>query len=256
MKAILLCAGQGKRLLPLTEDRPKCLVEVAGVTILERQIRALAMAGIDEIVVATGFRDDQIIAALQALDPPLPPLRVSFNPFYAVSDNLATCWLLRHEMHGPFLIINGDTLFETEIARRVLAMPDDVSIRVTVNRKPAYDDDDMKVVLDGDRLCAIGKQPFASIDAESIGMLRFDARGGALFRQTLETMMHESEGNARWYLSAIDRIANTATDAVGVCDITGLHWCEIDTPGDLATAAERLGVPALPAERARGRGVA
>ncbi|MDT8448941.1 MAG: phosphocholine cytidylyltransferase family protein [Wenzhouxiangellaceae bacterium] len=238
MKAILLCAGQGRRLLPLTDDRPKCLVEVGGRTMLERQIRALAAIGIDEIVVATGFRAAQIDALLGGLDGSLPPIRTTLNPFFTCSDNLATCWLTRHEMTEPFVLINGDTLFEPAVAGTLLAEPDAYPILVTVDRKPGYDEDDMKVVIEDDRVAAIGKQHFDRIDAESIGMLRFNVEGARLFREELDRMMREPHGQARWYLSAIDVLARDRH--VGYCDIRGLRWCEIDTPSDLAQAASRL----------------
>jgi len=239
MKAIILAAGQGKRLMPLTADRPKCLVEVAGMTMLERQIRALYQAGVADVAIATGFRADAIDLLLDRLGGVLPNLHTEFNPFFAVSDNLATCWLMRHYMDGPFIVVNGDTLFEPAVAERVLAAPDDSAIRVTIDRKAAYDDDDMKVVLDGDRVRAIGKQMFERVDAESIGMLRFNETGAGQFREMLDAMMRSPDGKARWYLSAIDRLAHTGQ--VGFTDIHGLRWCEIDTPADLARAASRLG---------------
>lgn len=238
MKAILLCAGQGRRLLPLTEDKPKCLVEVGGRTMLERQIRALASIGIDEIVIATGFRAAQVDELLSGLEGPLPPIRTTLNPFYTCSDNLATCWLTRHEMMQPFVLINGDTLFEPSVAETLLGAPDSHPIVVTVDRKASYDEDDMKVVIEDGRVAAIGKQHFDRIDAESIGMLRFNAEGARLFREDLDRMMREPHGQARWYLSAIDLLARDGH--VGYCDIHGLRWCEIDTPSDLAQAASRL----------------
>src|SRR3546814_6493917 len=78
-------------------------------------------------------------------------VRLLHNPFYAVSDNLASCWVARHEMTGEFFIINGDTLSEPAIAKRLLAN-DKAPIVVTIDRKSNYDADDMKVSVEGDRL--------------------------------------------------------------------------------------------------------
>lgn len=253
MKAILLCAGQGKRLMPLTRDRPKCLVEVAGVTMLERQIRTLAATGIDEIVVATGFCADQVEAMLAEMDGPLPPLRTALNPFFNMSDNLTTCWLLRHEMHNEFLLVNGDTLFERGVAESVLNTRGSHSVSMAISRKTEFDDDDMKVVLDADRVAAVGKQQFERIDAESIGMLAFDGDGATQFRATLDEMMRDPAGQSRWYLSAVDRLARAKR--VGFCDIGNARWCEIDTPADLARAPASLGLQALP-ERVRIKRIA
>ncbi len=95
-KAIILSAGQGSRLLPLTADQPKCLIPFAGKTLLDWQIDALAAAGVAEIVVATGFRTEKVEAQL-ALRSDVRA-RAVFNPFYHVADNLGTCWMMRGEM--------------------------------------------------------------------------------------------------------------------------------------------------------------
>ncbi|MGH1559221.1 NTP transferase domain-containing protein [Caulobacter segnis] len=180
VKTLILSAGQGKRLSPLTDDRPKCLVELAGRTVLEWRLRHLCQAGVTEAVVVTGFRADgrgRGGGPYLVREGPCRPhdRRTLYNPFYSVTDNLATCWLAREEMRArPFMILNGDTLFEPAIAERLISAPD-APITVTVDRKDdgVYDSDDMKVLTDGDALRAIGKT-ITEYDAESIGFLRFN----------------------------------------------------------------------------------
>lgn len=230
VKTLILSAGQGKRLSPLTDDRPKCLVELAGRSVLEWQLRHLHKAGVTEAVVVTGFRSDLVEAEVARLKLPGLAIRTLYNPFYSVTDNLATCWLAREEMRGPFMILNGDTLFEPAIAERLISAPA-APITVTVDRKMTYDADDMKVLTDGDALRAIGKT-ITEYDAESIGFLRFDADGGALFVKTLEAIMRTPEGLKRWYLSVINEIAQH-NDVVRVRSIEGLDWAEMDFPEDL-----------------------
>ena len=109
MKAIILSAGQGRRLLPLTEVTPKCCLRPGELSILEWQIRELSAAGVDEVVVVTGFgheKVEEIVKRVKGIR-----ARTLYNPFYAQSDNLGTCWIAREEMDGPFVLINGDTLF-------------------------------------------------------------------------------------------------------------------------------------------------
>lgn len=233
VKTLILSAGQGKRLSPLTDDRPKCLVDLAGRSVLEWQLLHLHQAGVTEAVVVTGFRADLVEAEVARLKLPGMTIRTLFNPFYSVTDNLATCWLAREEMRGgQFMILNGDTLFEPGIAKRLISAPD-APITVTVDRKDdgVYDSDDMKVLTDGDALRAIGKT-ITEYDAESIGFLRFNAEGSALFIKTLETIMRTPEGLKRWYLSVINEIAHQH-DVVRVCSIEGLDWAEMDFPEDL-----------------------
>jgi choline kinase len=241
-KAIILSAGQGSRLLPATLDLPKCLLDLEGLSMLGWQLQGLAMAGVREAVIVTGFRSDLVENALPAISPPGMQVRVLFNPFYKVADNLASCWMARRELSGPVLILNGDTLFEPAVAQRLLAAPD-AAITVTIDRKAAYDEDDMKVVAAGERLTAIGKKlPMDAVTGESIGFLRFSAEGAASFVAEIERTMRTPEGVSLWYLSAINRLASAGVD-VKVASIEGLQWGELDFPADLVdcrSIAERL----------------
>ncbi|HBK57438.1 MAG TPA: nucleotidyltransferase [Xanthomonadales bacterium] len=233
MKAIVLSAGQGSRLLPLTADRPKCTLEVGGRPVLEWQLHALADNGVNEIVVVTGFRAAQVESVVERFR--RVRVRTLFNPFYAVSDNLATCWLAREEMTPPFLIVNGDTLFESATLHTLLTGRGDHDITLACDRKSAYDEDDMKVVIESGRLLRVGKKlDLAQVNGESIGMMAFGERGASRFRDRLEQIMRRDEGKARWYLSAIDELAQEG--GVGVCSIHGHGWCEVDDRADLAHA--------------------
>jgi choline kinase len=204
---------------------------------LEWQLRALLENGITEAVIVTGFRDDLVREALERITPPGIAVRTLFNPFYKVADNLASCWMARGEFDRPCLVLNGDTLFEPEIARRLLAAPS-APITVTIDRKPHYDDDDMKVHTEGHALRAIGKKlPREVVNGESIGFLRFEAEGAALFVEELERTMRTPEGPGLWYLSAIHRLAAAGAD-IRVASIEGLEWGELDFPADLAALRE------------------
>lgn len=232
-RAIILSAGQGSRLLPHTENTPKALIDLSGRSMLEWQLLALEAAGVREAVVVTGFRDEKIDRAVERNAPPLLRVRTLFNPFFKLADNLASCWLARAELSaGPCLILNGDTLFEPEIARRLLSAPP-APITVTIDRKGAYDADDMKVCTQGTQLKAIGKKLTAEeTNGESIGFLRFEPAGAASFVAEIERTMRTPEGPGLWYLSAIHRLANAGVD-VRVASIEGLEWGELDFPVDL-----------------------
>ncbi|MBB5519232.1 phosphocholine cytidylyltransferase family protein [Amphiplicatus metriothermophilus] len=239
MKAIILSAGQGSRLLPLTNDRPKCLLPVgARATALQWQIEALDHVGaVSEIVVVTGFKSDMVDAAIAGMTSVSTPVRTVFNPFFKLADNLASCWMARAHMDGDFLIVNGDSLFEFAVLARVMEN-DEAPISLTINRKTAYDSDDMKVSLKNGRVAAVGKSLLPSeTDAESIGLVAFRGEGGTLFRRAVEESMRDGSGLGAWYLQVIDRLARAGH--VGATDIGSLGWCEIDFPDDLE-AARRL----------------
>jgi choline kinase len=91
----------------------------------------------------------------------------------------------------------------------------------------------MKVETAGNRLRAIGKKlPAETVNGESIGFLRFEADGAALFVAELERTMRTPEGPALWYLSAINRLAQANAD-IRTVSIEGLQWGELDFPDDL-----------------------
>jgi choline kinase len=237
MRAIILSAGQGSRLLPLTRERPKCMLPVGPRSVIEWQVRHLAAGGVTEIAVVLGFRADSVEAHLAELARPGLAIRTIFNPFYNVADNLGSCWLARHEMDRDFLLLNGDTLFEPAVLARLVAEAAD-PVTVTIDRKREYDADDMKVHTEGRRLCEIGKTlPPERVNGESIGFLAFRGEGPRLFRDATDRTMRTPEGLKWWYLKVIDMLAREGH--VGTVSIEGLAWGEIDFPADLERA-ERM----------------
>ena len=234
MKAIILSAGQGKRLLPLTAATPKCLLPVDGSRpALEIQLRTLAACGIQRATVMVGFGADKVEHFLARC--PLPEIEVTtrFNPFFALSNNLATCWTAIPEMTEDFVLLNGDTLFEPAVLERLLRAPF-AAVSLAIDRKPSYDEDDMKVSIRHERtLAAVGKTlPPAVVHGESIGLMTFRASGVPAFRVALEKAMRDPTALQRWYLSVIDALAHSSL--VEVTSIEGLWWAETDTPEDLA----------------------
>ena len=232
--AILLSAGQGSRMLPLTAEQPKCLIEFSGRPLIEWQIEMLARCGVKRVDVVTGFKEELVQAVLDRLADPRVSVTTRFNPFYKVADNLGSCWIAREAMEGDFLILNGDTLVSEDIVRRV-QHGSHWPIAVTVDVKPDYDSDDMKVTREGERLVRIGKTLTADeANAESIGFLAFRGDGAAMFREAVRRAMRTPEGVQHWYLKVIDQLA--ATGKVGTLSIEGLDWAEVDFLTDIEVA--------------------
>ena len=238
MKAIILSAGQGKRLLPLTEKLPKCALPVVGRSALEWQLHEIAHCDIDDVVVVTGFGADAVddIVARQTDK----AVRTLHNPFFAQCDNLGTCWVARVEMDQPFVIMNGDTMFEAAVLRKLLDSGSELPITLVTDNKVDYDDDDMKVIAEEGRLQRVSKQlDRSAVTGESIGMMAFRNDGPLEFSRKVEHLMRYGQGIKQWYLSAIDELAQAGL--VGTCAIDGLSWCEIDDHADLDHAATVIG---------------
>jgi choline kinase len=234
MKAVILSAGQGSRLGHLVDDRPKCLIDFSGRSLLDRQLDTLAANGIEEAVVVTGFHDELVEQAI-AKRSGGPRVRTVFNPFYKVADNTGSLYMARAELAGDCLVWNGDTLVSNALMRRVVDN-DRAGICVTIDRKETYDDDDMKVVEEGGRLKAIGKRLEGGVNAESIGLLAFRGGGAERFRQAIEQAMRTPEGTTIWYLRVINQLAQGSD--VWTLDISGEEWGEVDFPPDVERARE------------------
>ncbi|HJX32481.1 MAG TPA: phosphocholine cytidylyltransferase family protein [Thermodesulfobacteriota bacterium] len=233
MKALILSAGQGRRLLPLTAECPKCMLSVGGRSLIEWQIDALSAAGINRVSVVVGYRADQVERVLTQRYG-AGRIKLIDNPQFAETDNLVSCWIAREEMNEDFFLLNGDTLFEIEVVRRVLSRAAH-PVTVVTTYKPQYDADDMKVTLEGQRLVNIGKdlEP-EKTDGESVGMILFRGEGPSLFRQGLEKAMGDPSSSRKWYLSVIRDLCPTMK--VWTCSIEGLRSCEVDYPADLKSA--------------------
>ena len=238
MKAIILSAGQGSRLGHLVDDRPKCLIDFNGRSLLDRQLDALEANGVHEAVVVTGFHDELVQQAIERRSGG-PKVRTVFNPFYKVADNTGSLYMAREELSGDCLVWNGDTLVSRALMAKVVRN-DRSGICVTIDRKAeGYDDADMKVVEEGGRLKAIGKRISDGVNAESIGLLAFRSGGAEQFREAIEQAMRTSEGTTIWYLRVINHIAQS--NDVWTLDIQGEEWGEVDFPPDVEAARELTG---------------
>ena len=233
MKALILSAGQGRRLLPMTAERPKCLLPLLGRPLIAWQIDELAKTGIDRVTVVVGYRADLMEEFLLER---YGPDRVTLvhNAAFATSDNLVSCWMAREEMNEEFLLLNGDTLFESSVIALALDQPAR-PVTVMIDHKSRYDADDMKVSLKGARLVDIGKGLVPdNTDGESVGIILFRGDGPRLFRASLEEAVRNPSARGKWYLSVIREMCLTMP--VWTCSLNGLPWCEVDYPGDLKDA--------------------
>lgn len=234
MKAIILSAGQGRRLLPWTHDIPKCLLSFAGRSLLSWQLQSVADAGVTEAIVVAGFGALGVEHEIARTRPAGLSVDIVRNPFFGVADNIASVWLVRDLLVGDVAVINGDTLFGPDLLAKLYAN----SLRpltLALDRKDHYDADDVKVRLDGDRVTRIGKKLDGGIaESEFIGILVCKGLGGPLFGAAVEKVIDRPGGAGRWYLAALDDLA--AKGFVGGTSIAGSAWTEVDYPSDLGRA--------------------
>jgi len=213
----------------------KCCLPLHGISILEWQLSQIAKCDTDEVVVVTGFAYamvDSIVDRVRGLK-----VRTLHNPMFAHTDNLGTCWEARFEMDGPFVLMNGDTLFEAAVLQHLLDSEKNYPITLATDAKSHFDLDDMKIIADGERLLKVSKQlDISLVSGESIGLMVFDQTGANAFTHKLEEMMDKTDALKLWYLSAIDQLAGEGL--AGIYPIHGMSWCEVDDAADFAAAAD------------------
>jgi choline kinase len=234
MKAVILAAGVGSRLAPLTDDRPKVLVPVLGRCLLFRQLDRLAAAGVpsEDVVVVGGYRIDQLERALRedgfACKLVLNEKYQSWGNFYSVL--VAEPLLRGHD----FLQLDGDVVLDDQILPRLIATPGDALLATDTSAE--LDDDAMKVEMRGDHVYALDKKldPGACI-GEYIGVTKLSAAAGAaVFRELAkfpaENLTHE------YYDHSYHRLTQRGEVPFGIVRVDDCRVLEIDDHADLRRA--------------------
>jgi choline kinase len=231
MRAILISAGKGTRLYPLTKNTPKSLLEVGdGLTLLEAQLHSLQEAGITDIVIIVGYRAEQIEAKLHKYKKDFKITTV-YNPFYEISNNLVSVWMARHYMKKDFITINGDDMFTTDVISNLLISKHNITM--VMDEKEEYDEDDMKIIHDDGLVQQVSKKiKPAKANGESVGIIKFSGHGPKIYVNTLEEMVRHPENMNVFYLQAIQEIINKGYP-VHFSKCKAGDWGELDFHPDL-----------------------
>lgn len=118
MKAIIMAAGVGSRLKELNGDRPKCLIETGGVALISRSVSLLQSRGVTDITVITGYKSELIQQELKS------QVRYLHNPYFRVTNSIASLWLARELLCDDVLLMNADLYYETAVLETALAQSD------------------------------------------------------------------------------------------------------------------------------------
>lgn len=244
MKIIILAAGKGERLMPLTRNTPKPLLDMGnGRTLLEEQLERIRESGaVDEAVLVIGYLGEQVETKLRTIVDGIK-IRTIFNPFYDMSNNLATLWLARHEMNEDFLVTNGDNLFTTDVFADLVGETGD-GIFLSVSVKDNYDDEDMKVILHDNLVVNVSKLISNDLgDAESPGLaLIRGVRARKVFRDHLDMLVRDRKYLDGFWLEVFNSIY-THGGTVYPWEFDGsIKWQEVDFHIDLDRAKELLHV--------------
>jgi len=242
-RAIILAAGEAKRLGPEAGDRHKCLIDVGGRPIIDYQLAPLLAAGPAAVTVVVGYQAAVLERELTDRYPSAG-LRFVENPEYAETNTIWSLALARDVLARGALLFNADLVIDPEVVRRLLAGAAARS-RLAVTRAACGDEEVKLTVDEAGRVTRIGKQLDPAVClGEFIGAARFSPACGARYARELDAVA--ADHRDEYFEYALDRIL--AEQDVRMLDVTDLPSIEIDFPEDLARARAEV----APQIRARG----
>ena len=236
MKAVVLAAGQGTRIRSVHGEHPKCLIEVDGSTILDHQLEALSMAGINEVAIVVGYEKEQIISYVRTKS--LVNQRIQFieNAAFAITNNIYSLWLALDWLRGDsFVVLNADVIFDSEILQSALRLYAPISMIVD----PLWRDETMKVIIEEDRVTKMSKKiSREEFNGTYIGITVFSKFIQNQFFREMRNLISSGRVN-EFFNIAVQQLVNKGI-FVGFTSTEGLAWAEIDDPVDLSFAQRNV----------------
>ncbi len=235
---VILAAGIGSRLRPLTVTRPKCLVKVCNRTILDYQLEAYRRAGVRELVIVVGYEANEVIRAVRH-QKDLHVILV-LNTDYESSNNMFSLYLAREYLKGrDFVLSNGDVVIAPTLIARLLDCGNPSAIAID---RRTYLDESMKVTrrpFGG--LGDIGKDiPRHRAYGCSVDVYKFSASDGEVFLNEVERIIEGENNRKEWTEVALRRLMCTERLCLAPYDIGEQDWYEIDDFEDLLMAYRRF----------------
>ncbi|MFO0661800.1 MAG: phosphocholine cytidylyltransferase family protein [Polyangiaceae bacterium] len=231
--AVLLVAGVGERLRPLTNDRPKALIDVGGESMLARATRLLVESGVNELILATGYLEEAVRAAMASC-----PVNVTYcrNDAYDRTQNSVSLSLCRQAIRGrSFYKLDGDVLFDKRVLKRLASAPEGIS--TAIERRNDMGAEEMKVHVEvgSKKILSFGKHldPARSY-GESIGIERVSGPAVERLFDRLDELISGGKTNL-YYEDVYSQLIAEGVPSWMV-EITDLKWAEVDTPEDLDIA--------------------
>lgn len=232
MKAVILAAGLGSRLRPITNEVPKCMVPVNGIRIIDKQISNLVKNGVKDIYVVDGYKAEVLGSHLKEA---YPFVHIVSNPRYAETNNMYSLYLTKEYVDGEqFLLMNADVYYDTNIVTGLLEGENQSKIACD---KSQYLEESMKITLDGSGKINHISKKISEADhyAVSIDVYRVSSEDSkALFKEVTDTIEVKKEENS-WTEVALDNIFDHTSFYPYI--IKG-RWFEIDNHDDLHKAEE------------------
>ena len=235
MKAIILAAGVGSRIKPMTDSCPKSLLKVGDYTILEMMISHIQNCGINEVVFVLGYLQEQIKDHVNTKFPDLDAHFVT-NDRYAETNTAFSLMLAKDLIEGAaFVKFDADVVFDEQILEKLIEC--EYSNCLCIDKNINLDAEEIKVIVDDQNRVLKASKTVNPKDAvgESIGIEKIDSKTAMLLFAELRMMMEDIQNHQEYYEAAYERLIEKNVPFYAF-DISGLKWTEIDTKEDFITA--------------------
>jgi choline kinase len=237
IKAIILAAGVGSRIRPLTDQCPKSMLLINGKTILERMISHIQACGINEIVFVLGYLQEKIKNYVNARFPDLITHYIT-NEKYEVTNTGYSLMLTKNFVQdSTFIKFDADVVFDINILKNLIASEYDNCLCIDKNIN--LDAEEIKVIIRDENRVVKASKTVNPEDAigESIGIEKISSEAAQALFSELELMMKDEQCHQEYYEAAYERLIEKDVPFHAL-DISGLKWTEIDTKEDFITAKE------------------
>ena len=230
MRAIILAAGKGKRLDQVRGDYPKCLLEIGGLSLIERQIQALRNVGVHEITAVVGFGKEHVKERCGS------QIHYVENKQHEQTNSLYSLWLARDSLSDGFVVLNADVFFHTQMLVDLVSTPYEDALLVSYESLAMLGDEEMKVKVRKGRVVDISKQMSpVEADGENVGIVKFGSSGAAFLIEHLDALI--AAGHLKsWAPHAFREFATS--QPLHAISTRGYPWIEIDFPEDYARALD------------------
>ena len=237
LKVVILAAGEGTRLRPYTLDRPKCMVEIDGVSLIDRQLEVLKSEGIDDIVIIGGYKSEMLKRG---------DIKLKVNARYFETNMVWTLFSAEEELEGDIIVSYGDIVYSKNILKALIKSKADIAVTIDMkwegywrerNENPLDDAETLKLRKDG-TISEIGQKPSSleEIEGQYMGLMKFSSEGvrqiKSAFHSALESGKLLGKEVENSYMTDLLQFIVSIGGKVASVQIDE-DWVEVDTVEDL-----------------------
>ncbi len=237
VKLIVLAAGQGTRLRPLTDDRPKCMVELRGTPLVEHQLASARQAGVTSIHVVLGYRHDMV---------DFPNITKHVNEAFATTNMVSSLFVAESALEGDVIVSYGDIVYQPAVLEKLIASTAPIAVVVDQEWRaywearmddPLSDAETMKLRPDG-TIIELGKKAgsFNDVQGQYIGLIKFSSDAISSIREFYHGLdrndVYDGKDFDNMYMTTFLQLIADKLMPIQAVEIAN-GWMEVDCPDDL-----------------------